>query len=94
MAEAAWELGVLTSVAKVLADTTDGLTGSALVQSLRTGPPHVAVVSGWAAIESLMVGPSDQQDVVAAHRPPRTALPLRRHRMETTQVACPVHVPA
>lgn len=39
-----------------------------LVQSLRTGSPHVAIVNGWAAIESLMVGPSDQADIVAAER--------------------------
>lgn len=40
----------------------------ALVHPLRTGAPHIAVMSGWSAIESLMVGPSDEQDVVAAGR--------------------------
>ncbi|RYD13988.1 MAG: integrase [Lysobacteraceae bacterium] len=40
----------------------------ALVQPLRTSAPHIAVMSGWSAIESLMVGPSDDQDVVAAKR--------------------------
>jgi hypothetical protein len=50
-------------------DMLDYITNTlALVQSVRTGPPHVAVVNGWAAIESLMVGPSDEQDIVAAHR--------------------------
>ncbi|ODQ84146.1 integrase [Dietzia alimentaria] len=40
----------------------------ALVQPLRTAAPHIAVMSGWSAIESLMVGPSDAQDVIAASR--------------------------
>lgn len=40
----------------------------ALAHPLRTGAPHIAVMSGWSAIESLMVGPSDDQDVVAARR--------------------------
>lgn len=50
-------------------DTVDYITNTlALVQAVRTGPPHVAVVNGWAAIESLMVGPADEQDVIAARR--------------------------
>lgn len=50
-------------------DTIDYITNTlALVQAVRTGPPHVAVVNGWAAIESLMVGPADEQDVIAARR--------------------------
>lgn len=40
----------------------------ALVQPLQTAPPHLAIMSGWAAIESLMVGPHDQNDAVAAER--------------------------
>ncbi|RQO41147.1 integrase [Rhodococcus sp. KBW08] len=40
----------------------------ALVQPLRTAAPHIAVMSGWSAIESLMVGPSDGQDAIAAKR--------------------------
>lgn len=40
----------------------------ALVQPLRTAAPHIAVMSGWSAIESLMVGPSDSQDIIAARR--------------------------
>lgn len=50
-------------------DTVDYITNTlALVQAVRTGPPHVAVVNGWAAIESLMVGPADEQDIIAARR--------------------------
>ncbi|EHB46419.1 hypothetical protein [Mycolicibacterium vinylchloridicum] len=50
-------------------DTVDYITNTlALVQAVQTGPPHVAVVNGWAAIESLMVGPADEQDVIAARR--------------------------
>lgn len=40
----------------------------ALAQPLRTAAPHIAVMSGWSAIESLMVGPTDSKDVVAARR--------------------------
>ena len=40
----------------------------ALLQPLRTGAPHIAVMSGWSAIESLLVGPADEQDVAAAAR--------------------------
>lgn len=40
----------------------------ALVEPLRTGAPHIAVVSGWSAIESLLVGPADREDIVAAKR--------------------------
>jgi hypothetical protein len=50
-------------------DTVDYITTTpALVQAVRTGPPHGAAVNGWAAIESLMVGPADEQDVIAARR--------------------------
>lgn len=49
--------------------TVDYLANTlALVEPLRTGAPHIAVISGWSAIESLMVGPSDTDDVVAARR--------------------------
>lgn len=52
-----------------LNDTVDYITNTlALLQAVRTGSPHVAVVNGWAAIESLMVGPADEQDVIAARR--------------------------
>jgi hypothetical protein len=40
----------------------------ALVQPLRTSPPHIAVMSGWSAIESLLVGVADDRDIVAAER--------------------------
>lgn len=40
----------------------------ALVQPLSTAAPHIAVISGWSAIESLMVGSSDAQDAVSARR--------------------------
>lgn len=39
----------------------------ALLQPLRTGAPHLAIVSGWSAIESLLVGPLDH-DIFAAER--------------------------
>lgn len=39
-----------------------------LVQPLRTSPPHLAVMSGWSAIESLLIGVGDQPDVLAAER--------------------------
>lgn len=49
--------------------TVDYLANTlSLVEPLRTGAPHIAVISGWSAIESLMVGPSDTDDVVAARR--------------------------
>lgn len=37
----------------------------ALLQPLRTSPPHIAVMSGWSAIESLLVGPGDTDNVAA-----------------------------
>lgn len=40
----------------------------AFIHPLRTSAPHIAVMSGWSAIESLLVGPSDESDVVAAAR--------------------------
>ncbi|MEX3739563.1 integrase [Mycolicibacterium porcinum] len=40
----------------------------ALVEPLQTAAPHIAVMSGWSAIESLLVGPADQEDIVAAKR--------------------------
>lgn len=40
----------------------------ALMQPLRTGAPHIAVMSGWSAIESLLVGADDARDIVAAGR--------------------------
>lgn len=50
-------------------ETVDYITNTlALAQPLRTGAPHIAVMSGWSAIESLMVGPADEQDIVAARR--------------------------
>ena len=39
-----------------------------LAQPLQTGAPHIAIVSGWAAIESMLVGPSDENDSVGASR--------------------------
>lgn len=49
--------------------TPDYITNTlALIQRLRTGAPHIAVISGWSAIESLLVGPDDGGDVVAAGR--------------------------
>ncbi|ATL66670.1 integrase [Nocardia terpenica] len=40
----------------------------ALVQPVRTGAAHIAVMSGWSAIESLLVGVADDADVIAAQR--------------------------
>ncbi len=40
----------------------------ALVHPVRTGAAHIAVMSGWSAIESLLIGPADEGDVVAARR--------------------------
>ena len=40
----------------------------ALVEPLQTAAPHIAVISGWSAIESLLVGPADAEDIVAARR--------------------------
>jgi hypothetical protein len=40
----------------------------ALVEPLQTAAPHIAVMSGWSAIESLLVGPADRDDIVAAQR--------------------------
>ncbi len=40
----------------------------ALVEPLQTAAPHIAVISGWSAIESLLVGPADPEDVIAAKR--------------------------
>ncbi|WP_194814756.1 integrase [Nocardia sp. XZ_19_385] len=40
----------------------------ALVHPVRTGAAHIAVMSGWSAIESLLVGASDERDIVAAER--------------------------
>lgn len=37
----------------------------ALIQPLRTSPPHIAVMSGWSAIESLLVGQGDPDSVAA-----------------------------
>ncbi|MEU0541200.1 hypothetical protein ABZ319_15140 [Nocardia sp. NPDC005978] len=43
-------------------------TAMALIQPVRTGGAHLAITSGWSAIESLLVGPDDDRDVVAAQR--------------------------
>lgn len=40
----------------------------ALVHQLRTSPPHLALMSGWSAIESLLIGTADERDSVAAER--------------------------
>jgi len=49
--------------------TADYLANTlALVEPLQTGAPHIAVMSGWSAIESLLVGPADADDIVAARR--------------------------
>lgn len=40
----------------------------ALVEPLQTAAPHIAVMTGWSAIESLLVGPADRDDIVAAKR--------------------------
>jgi hypothetical protein len=40
----------------------------ALVEPLQTAASHIAVMSGWSAIESLLVGPPDREDIVAAGR--------------------------
>ncbi|MGL4306925.1 MAG: integrase [Mycobacteriaceae bacterium] len=39
-----------------------------LVQPLQTGAPHIAVISGWSAIESLLVEQSDEDSSIAAER--------------------------
>lgn len=39
-----------------------------LAQPLHSGAPHLAIVSGWSVIESMLVGPSDEYDVVGAGR--------------------------
>lgn len=39
----------------------------ALLQPVRTAAAHIAIMSGWSAIESLLVGPDDH-DIVAAER--------------------------
>jgi hypothetical protein len=49
--------------------TADYLANTlALVEPLQTAAPHIAVMSGWSAIESLLVGPADPEDIVAARR--------------------------
>ncbi|MEC4765141.1 integrase [Mycobacterium sherrisii] len=49
--------------------TADYLANTlALVEPLQTAAPHIAVISGWSAIESLLVGPADIDDIVAARR--------------------------
>jgi hypothetical protein len=49
--------------------TADYLANTlALVEPLQTAAPHIAVISGWSAIESLLVGPADTEDIVAARR--------------------------
>jgi hypothetical protein len=49
--------------------TADYLANTlALVEPLQTAAPHIAVISGWSAIESLLVGPADRDDIVAARR--------------------------
>lgn len=49
--------------------TADYLANTlALVEPLQTAAPHIAVTSGWSAIESLLVGPADASDIVAARR--------------------------
>ncbi|SIN17553.1 Uncharacterised protein [Mycobacteroides abscessus subsp. abscessus] len=49
--------------------TADYLVNTlALVEPLQTAAPHIAVMSGWSAIESLLVGPADCDDIVAAKR--------------------------
>lgn len=40
----------------------------ALIQPVRTGAAHQAIMSGWSAIESLLIGPDDRPDVIAAER--------------------------
>ncbi len=40
----------------------------ALIHPVRTGAAHIAVMSGWSAIESLLVDVADEGDVVAAKR--------------------------
>lgn len=58
----------------------------ALVQPLRTSPPHLAVMSGWSAIESLLVGVGDSPDVLAAGRF-ATIVAASMIRAELTQLA-------
>lgn len=49
--------------------TSDYLVNTlALIEPLQTAAPHIAVISGWSAIESLLVGPADHEDIVAARR--------------------------
>jgi hypothetical protein len=49
--------------------TADYLANTlALVEPLQTAAPHIAVISGWSAVESLLVGPADADDIVAARR--------------------------
>jgi hypothetical protein len=49
--------------------TADYLANTlSLVEPLQTPAPHIAVMSGWSAIESLLVGPADVDDSAAAKR--------------------------
>lgn len=50
-------------------DTPSFLSNAlALIEPLRNSPPHLAIMSGWSAIESLLVGDADDRDSVAADR--------------------------
>lgn len=50
-------------------DTADYLANAlALVEPLQTAAPHIAVMSGWSAVESLLVGPVDADASAASRR--------------------------
>lgn len=50
-------------------DSTETMSSAlALVHPLRTSPAHLALMSGWSAIESLLIGIADKQDSLAAER--------------------------
>lgn len=49
--------------------TADYLANTlSLVEPLQTAAPHIAVISGWSAIESLLVGPADDEGIIATSR--------------------------
>lgn len=64
------EVPSLEKTARLYATTSESPVDSALelLEPLDKGPPGPAVSGGWAAIESLLVGPGDRGKVVAGER--------------------------
>jgi hypothetical protein len=64
------EVPSLETTARLYATTSESPVDSALelLEPLDKGPPGPAVSGGWAAIESLLVGPGDRGKVVAGER--------------------------